>query len=62
MNFQSARCETCGQYIFKADDCVAYKRTRDKCLESIKLHGQEPWSGVCVICFKCVQFFRSVDL
>lgn len=60
MIFHSARCETCGKYLFKPEDCLAYQRTVGRGIQICDLKGRNPWVGVFVLCFKCVSFFGCI--
>lgn len=48
-----AACEMCMQSQFSPDDVTAFT-VRNKAIEFVELHGREPWSGVRVICDRCV--------
>ncbi len=60
MEFFNARCQTCRRSISKPEELTAY-RVRDHKLEAVDLRGEQPWSGIRVICGPCVLFFRGVD-
>ena len=53
----SARCETCREYLFSPDDCLAFRLRSPIGLEAVSLDGREPWSGIRVICPACLAFF-----
>jgi hypothetical protein len=65
MKFEYARCYTCERTIKDIGDLVAYRLVvRDVypfILEPVDLHGQEPWSGIRVVCTQCLKFFREVS-
>jgi hypothetical protein len=58
MIFKMARCETCLQYVDDIRQLVAY-RLKYTGPEPVDLKGQEPWSGVRVVCLPCVRFLAG---
>lgn len=61
MQFFNAKCETCGQYHDRPGDLVAFT-VRGGALKRIELGGEQPWSGVRVVCRRCVRFFQESSL
>jgi len=59
MKFKSARCEICGDYRFSANEVLAY-RVRDRKPTIIDLKGEEPWSGIRVICISCLAWLQNI--
>ncbi len=52
MKFMLAHCELCKQYVFSGCSILAFT-IRDKIIHPVMLGGEEPWSGVRVICMAC---------
>lgn len=62
MKFGHAQCVICMESIFKAEDATAFilRVAPERQLESVQLDGRQPWSGVRVICPKCLGFFKRL--
>lgn len=66
MNFTWAKCDVCSNYIKDISRLVAYRLRHDGdgpyYLERVDLRGQDPWSGVRVVCHDCIDFFRLKEV
>lgn len=58
MKFHSAHCICCYQDFYTEDSVVAF-RSKKKGIETLKLDGREPWSGVKCVCKACVSLLAD---
>jgi hypothetical protein len=61
MIFHHAECESCGDLLFDPDKLIAFTvrgRDRGRKVEVVQLDGEQPWSGIRVICLACIDIFR----
>jgi hypothetical protein len=61
MTFTWARCETCLHYIADINQLVSYRLGTGR-REPVDLHGEQPWSGVRVVCLPCVRFLNDLAI
>ncbi len=59
MTFFLSACDTCGRHVFKAEDGIAYSR-KNRELAIVDLKGEQPWSGIGMVCKPCLAFFGRV--
>lgn len=60
MTFSNATCEMCKKPLFGRDRLVAY-RISGGASKVVRIEGEQPWSGIRVICVPCVEMLRAAD-
>ena len=55
MKFSHGHCEVCGYDVLYEQDAIAFRRRGNGVIEPVSLAGQQPWSGVGVVCRSCAR-------